>query len=185
MPGGSCTRILLLHGQAHSLVMLTTPSWQAALVLPQAGSGLESKLRRLARDPCIEMKTPAGKCHRREIWGGAGAGLPPRPGILQRTNTVTRPLVAGVQPQVFHGGRFGVWGTPPPKPLNCKSKENSFGAFSWRLLDGQPACSISTLVCHFVRQLYVCRCGFGCSCEQQKTLLAAASRVAKDLSLAN
>jgi len=20
----------------------------------------------------------------------------------------------------FHGGCFGVWGTPPPKPLNCK-----------------------------------------------------------------
>ena len=20
----------------------------------------------------------------------------------------------------FHGGFFGVWGTPPPKPLNCK-----------------------------------------------------------------
>ena len=31
-------------------------------------------------------------------------------------------------PQVFHGGPFGVWGTPPPKPLNCKVWENPAGA---------------------------------------------------------
>ncbi len=34
-----------------------------------------------------------------------------------------------VQPQVFRGGRFGVWGTPPPKPLNCKVWEKP----AWRL----------------------------------------------------
>jgi hypothetical protein len=28
----------------------------------------------------------------------------------------------------FHGGCFGVWGTPPPKPLNCKSVSNHLGA---------------------------------------------------------
>jgi hypothetical protein len=31
-----------------------------------------------------------------------------------------RPAGAGLWPQVFHGGPFGVWGTPPAKPLNCK-----------------------------------------------------------------
>jgi hypothetical protein len=35
-----------------------------------------------------------------------------------------------VQPQVFRGGRFGVWGTPPPKPLNCKVWENPAGALA-------------------------------------------------------
>ena len=28
----------------------------------------------------------------------------------------------------FHGGSFGVWGTPPAKPLKCKSVSNRFGA---------------------------------------------------------
>jgi hypothetical protein len=28
----------------------------------------------------------------------------------------------------FHGGCFGVWGTPPPKPLNCKAWLNRLGA---------------------------------------------------------
>src|SRR5687768_18395806 len=31
----------------------------------------------------------------------------------------------------FHGGCFGVWGTPPPKPLNCKVWQNHIGA-GWR-----------------------------------------------------
>src|SRR6185503_15986991 len=35
---------------------------------------------------------------------------------------------AGLWPQVFRGGPFGVWGTPPPKPLNCKVWENLNGA---------------------------------------------------------
>ena len=26
----------------------------------------------------------------------------------------------GLWPQVFHGGPFGVWGTPSTKPLDCK-----------------------------------------------------------------
>ena len=30
----------------------------------------------------------------------------------------------------FHGGCFGVWGTPPPKPLNCKVWLNRPGAFA-------------------------------------------------------
>jgi hypothetical protein len=36
--------------------------------------------------------------------------------------------IFAVQPQVFRGGRFGVLGTPPPKPLNCKVWENPAGA---------------------------------------------------------
>jgi hypothetical protein len=28
----------------------------------------------------------------------------------------------------FHGGSFGVWGTPPAQPLNCKSVSNRLGA---------------------------------------------------------
>src|SRR5688572_31754667 len=41
-----------------------------------------------------------------------------------------RPACAGLWPQVFRGGPFGVWGTPPPKPLNCKV---------WEILDGALA----------------------------------------------
>lgn len=46
------------------------------------------------------------------------------------TKNKHRCRVFAVQPQVFRGGRFGVWGTPPPKPLNCKVWENPAGAFA-------------------------------------------------------
>jgi hypothetical protein len=32
----------------------------------------------------------------------------------------------------IHGGCFGVWGTPPPKPLNCKIVPNRSGARTLR-----------------------------------------------------
>ena len=50
--------------------------------------------------------------------------LPARP-FQQRTNTTWRSFDPSPR---FHGGCFGVWGTPPPKPLNCKSVSNRLGA---------------------------------------------------------
>src|SRR5436190_14464121 len=35
----------------------------------------------------------------------------------------------GLWPQVFHGGPFGVWGTPSTKPLDCKVWDFAFGAY--------------------------------------------------------
>ena len=50
----------------------------------------------------------------------------------QRTDTITAAHVRafGLWPQVFHGGPFGVWGTPPTKPLDCKVWDYLFGAYS-------------------------------------------------------
>jgi len=50
--------------------------------------------------------------------------------LLITTKNKHRCRAFAVQPQVFRGGRFGVWGTPPPKPLNCKVWENPAGAFA-------------------------------------------------------
>jgi len=51
------------------------------------------------------------------------ATLPPLPPTClidnkeQNTIAVGRSAATG-----FHDGRFGVWGTPPPEPLNCQSR---------------------------------------------------------------
>ena len=50
--------------------------------------------------------------------------------LQQRTNTITAAhYCVGLWPQVFHGGPFGVWGTPPTKPLDCKVWDFLFGAY--------------------------------------------------------
>src|SRR5207249_1813520 len=71
--------------------------------------------------------------------------------LQQRTNTVAGTFA--VQPQVFRGGPFGVWGTPPPKPLNCKVWENPAGAFASHASHSEALCfpNPNSVVSPFVR----------------------------------
>src|SRR5688572_20229045 len=50
----------------------------------------------------------------------------------------------------FHGGCFGVLGTPPPKPLNCKVWLNRFGALRAVSEDTPPATSLGSPALIFV-----------------------------------
>jgi len=56
---------------------------------------------------------------------GTGAFALPAPAISIKNKHLL--LACATNPR-FHGGCFGVWGTPPPKPLNCKSVSNRLGA---------------------------------------------------------
>src|SRR5687768_4683231 len=77
--------------------------------------------------------------HSREIQGRGALWLRAR--MTTKNKHHHRPACAGLWPQVFRGGPFGVWGTPPPKPLNCKV---------WEMLDDALA-------------IHACRSGFGLS----------------------
>ena len=83
--------------------------------------------------------------------------------LQQRTNTVAGTFA--VQPQVFRGGPFGVWGTPPPKPLNCKVWENPAGAFASHASHSEALCfpNPNSVVSPFVR----------CFSTNKKTLLTS------------
>jgi hypothetical protein len=70
---------------------------------------------------------------RRKLKGVARTSARHAQPLQQRTNTITVPTGRELRPQVFHGGPFGVWGTPPTKPLDCKS----LGFCVWRLFARQ------------------------------------------------
>src|SRR5437773_9999940 len=56
---------------------------------------------------------------------GPGAFMPPAHAISTKNKHLL--LSCDTNPR-FHGGSFGVLGTPPPKPLDCKIRLNSRGA---------------------------------------------------------
>ena len=55
----------------------------------------------------------------------AGSITPPAHAISTKNKHLL--LSCDTNPR-FHGGCFGVWGTPPPKPLKCKFWLNRLGA---------------------------------------------------------
>lgn len=60
---------------------------------------------------------------------GAHIGAPRLAIATKNKHRHSRALACrGLWPQVFHGGPFGVWGTPSAKPLDCKVWDFSFGA---------------------------------------------------------
>ena len=116
--------------------------------LPHAGARLTKRVARGPPARCVERPGATGMD---EEWKASGrqVGAPGQPSGLcypgkihdvartsarhalplqQRTNTITVPSYQELRPQVFHGGPFGVWGTPPTKPLNCKVWDFAFGA---------------------------------------------------------
>ena len=82
-----------------------------------------------------------------------------------------------LQPQVFHGGRFGVLGTPPSKPLKCKFKLNSIGDIavtagsSVSLCEGLPAILIESTSAQFVISFRFVPFPFGCPGYSNKKAL--------------
>jgi len=120
-------------------------------VLPRANGVLETLLRKLARGLSLvavdvrrlHLSEPFVTSAATEIKRAGSAldqrrprGLAVRQDPAHAISTKNKHLLlaCATNPR-FHGGCFGVWGTPPPKPLKCKSVSNRLGARFRR--DGQ------------------------------------------------
>ena len=84
----------------------TTPkrNWQVALVLPQAGGVLETLPHRLVRD----------------LWKLKGPGAFMLPARAISTKNKHLLVIYSIPTRGFTAAVSVFWGTPPPKPLDCK-----------------------------------------------------------------
>ena len=129
----------LLAGQVHYLSATTPGNWHAALVLPQANGVLETLLRKLAlgvreigavagnrtRTCALARRHSALKSQPRKLKGPEASLLPAHAISTKNKHLL---VIYSIPARGFTAAVSVFRGTPPPKPLKCKSVSNRCGA---------------------------------------------------------